>query len=41
MPTDLIAPDLQEAFAQLGQLTGESVTEELLTGIFSRFCIGK
>ncbi|MDP9018340.1 MAG: tRNA uridine-5-carboxymethylaminomethyl(34) synthesis GTPase MnmE [Candidatus Eremiobacteraeota bacterium] len=41
MPTDLIAPDLQEALAQLGQLTGESVTEELLTGIFSRFCIGK
>lgn len=41
MPRDLLAPDLQEAFAALGQLTGESVTEELLTGIFSRFCIGK
>ena len=41
MPLDLIAPDLQQAFAALGQLTGESVTEELLTGIFARFCIGK
>ncbi|MFN2528360.1 MAG: tRNA uridine-5-carboxymethylaminomethyl(34) synthesis GTPase MnmE [Candidatus Baltobacteraceae bacterium] len=41
MPLDLIAPDLQEAFAALGQLTGDSVTEELLTAIFARFCIGK
>jgi len=41
MPLDLIAPDVQEAFAALGQLTGDSVTEELLTAIFARFCIGK
>jgi tRNA modification GTPase len=41
LPLDLIAPDLQAAFASLGQLTGDSVTEELLTGIFARFCIGK
>ena len=41
MPLDLIAPDLQSAFASLGKLTGDTVTEELLEGIFSRFCIGK
>ena len=41
MPMDLIAPDLQSAFASLGKLTGDTVTEELLDGIFSRFCIGK
>ncbi|MBV9737258.1 MAG: tRNA uridine-5-carboxymethylaminomethyl(34) synthesis GTPase MnmE [Candidatus Eremiobacteraeota bacterium] len=41
MPIDLIAPDLQNAFASLGKLTGDTVTEELLDGIFSRFCIGK
>lgn len=41
MPLDLIAPDMQEAFAALGGLTGDSITEELLTAIFSRFCIGK
>lgn len=41
MPIDLIAPDLQNAFAVLGKLTGDTVTEELLDGIFSRFCIGK
>lgn len=41
MPADLLAPDLQAAFAALGQLTGDTVTEELLDGIFARFCIGK
>lgn len=40
-PVDLAAPELQRAFAALGHLTGEAVTEELLTGIFARFCIGK
>ena len=41
MPLDLIAPDLQNAFAVLGKLTGDAVTEELLEGIFGRFCVGK
>jgi tRNA modification GTPase len=40
-PIDLIVPELQRAFAALGQLTGDAATEELLTGIFARFCIGK
>lgn len=40
-PCDLIAPELQRAFAALGQLTGDAATEELLSGIFGRFCIGK
>lgn len=40
-PTDLLAGDLQRAYAQLGHLTGDLATEELLTAIFARFCIGK
>lgn len=40
-PCDLIAPELQRAFGALGQITGDAATEELLTGIFARFCIGK
>jgi len=40
-PSDLIAGDLQTAFAQLGHLTGDVANEELLTAIFARFCIGK
>lgn len=40
-PVDLIVGELQTAFAALGQITGDAATEELLTGIFARFCIGK
>ncbi len=40
-PADLIAGELQHAFAALGHLTGDAAGEELLTQIFARFCIGK
>jgi tRNA modification GTPase len=40
-PIDLVTPDLVEAYAALGELTGDAVTEEILDGIFARFCIGK
>jgi len=40
-PIDLIAPDLVEASAALGELSGDAVTEEILDAVFARFCIGK
>ncbi|MGZ3503613.1 MAG: tRNA uridine-5-carboxymethylaminomethyl(34) synthesis GTPase MnmE [Vulcanimicrobiaceae bacterium] len=40
-PVDLLVPELQHAFAALGQLTGDAANEALLDGIFARFCIGK
>jgi len=40
-PVDLIAGELQRAFAALGHLTGDEAGEELLDAIFARFCIGK
>lgn len=40
-PLDLIAGDLVTASAALGEITGGAATEELLDGIFARFCIGK
>jgi len=40
-PVDLIAGDLLAASAALGEITGGAATEELLDGIFARFCIGK
>ncbi|WP_298820737.1 tRNA uridine-5-carboxymethylaminomethyl(34) synthesis GTPase MnmE [Chloroflexus sp.] len=38
---DLLAADLTGAANALGEITGETVGEDLLDVIFSRFCIGK
>jgi tRNA modification GTPase len=40
-PIDLLSGDLRAAIASYGEVTGETVTEEVLDGIFSRFCVGK
>jgi tRNA modification GTPase len=38
---ECVALDLQTALAALGEVIGETTTEELLDQIFSQFCVGK
>lgn len=41
MPEDCYTIDLKAAVMALGEATGDMVGEEVLTDVFSRFCIGK
>lgn len=41
LPEDLATIDLTAALNALGEITGETVTEDLLETIFSQFCLGK
>jgi tRNA modification GTPase len=38
---DFVAMDIRQAMFELGQITGDISTDDLLGSIFSRFCIGK
>lgn len=41
IPTDFVAQDVREALYHLGLVTGAVTTADLLTSIFSHFCVGK
>ncbi|GAA6238756.1 MAG: tRNA uridine-5-carboxymethylaminomethyl(34) synthesis GTPase MnmE, partial [Spiroplasma phoeniceum] len=40
-PVDIINVDLHEAWEILGDILGENYEEDLLTTIFSKYCLGK
>ena len=41
VPLDLVTEDIQNAYRYLKEILGEYSREDLLDGIFSRFCVGK
>lgn len=41
MPEDFYSIDLMDAYEQLGTILGESVEDDLVNEIFSKFCMGK
>lgn len=41
MPEDFYSIDLMDAYTYLGQIIGESVEDDLVNEIFSKFCMGK
>ena len=38
---DMIEIDIKEAWNNLGEIIGETYTEELIDQLFSQFCLGK
>ena len=41
MPLEIVSLDLRDALNALGEVTGETTTDDILDQIFTRFCIGK
>jgi tRNA modification GTPase len=41
IPVDLVSVDIREAWSKLGAITGDTVEEDIMNEIFSKFCIGK
>lgn len=41
MPIDVIAIYIKDILEELGKITGESVTDDIISEIFSKFCLGK
>ncbi len=41
VPLDLIAIDLKNAWDTLGEISGQTASEDIINEIFSKFCVGK
>ena len=41
VPIDMISIEIQNAVQYLGEITGETVSEDVIGGIFKKFCLGK
>ena len=41
MPVDIVAIFIKNILEDLGNITGEFVTDDIINEIFSKFCLGK
>lgn len=41
IPMDLVTIDVHDAWSALGEITGDTLQDDLVDKIFSGFCIGK
>ena len=40
-PLDIIEIDVKEVYSCLGEIVGETVSDDIINEVFSRFCLGK
>ena len=41
MPLDIVAIFIKDILEDLGNITGEVVSEDIINEIFAKFCLGK
>ena len=41
IPLDMLSIDISNSIQNLGEITGETVSEDVIKGIFAKFCLGK
>lgn len=41
MPVEMVEIDIRDAWEKLGEITGDTVSDDIITTIFQKFCIGK
>ena len=41
LPIDIISISIKQSLEDLGKITGENVSEDIINEIFSKFCLGK
>ena len=41
IPLDMLSIDIANSIQNLGEITGEAVSEDVIKGIFAKFCLGK
>lgn len=40
-PLDIVSLDITDAWTALGEITGDTATEEIIDTVFAKFCVGK